>query len=1242
MSSRRVIYVGAWCGAFGIIASLYGCSAKDEADGSRGRSGTPDGAAPPELAAQTAKVRTTFPRARVQLQGNRVRRLYGAIATGKNSAAAAESFSRSSAELFGVAPGELVPATRLGSNTSLRTARTNPNGVGLMFDRATGKHKFRLFNYRQERDGIPVFRAGLRALVRDDGAHPVVWANANLKSMGSFRAQPRAATLAVDLDKSLQALGGSAALTRAGLPAPAALSQVSTPVLTVFAGVDGSDTRPQLALEYTAEAADGPGKWTFVANADSGDILHVESNLHFDIGGSIQAELIAGAESMECGTLGVAPLPYASVTSSAGNTFTDSAGAFTIVQSGSAPVTVTSSVTGQYFALTNSAGGLASQSRSVTPPGPANFLHEDTAPEPELVLAQLNAYQQVNALRDLLLTHVPEYPVISVQTGFPVNVNLTGITCEQSGGAWYDNDSSIRSINFCQRTAERANAAFGSIVHHEFGHHIIDSGGSGQSAYGEGMADTIAMLFAKDPRVGLGYYLNQCDTALRHGDSDCQYSTTDCSSCGSGAYECGALISGIVWDIWQELHVSEPDQADDIIRSLVFSSIPLHDGISIDPSIAIDLLTLDDNDGLIENGTPHYDEICTGFELHGMNCPAIVDGLVVKGAELAAEGPSDGPFEPGSLSYTLHNLGPEASIGYSVTLPPSATWLSVDSTGGTLALGESATVTVSIDQVAAAALPDGDYSATIAFVNETSGVGSVSREAKLRVGAPVPVYTATFDTGLDGFVADTEPSNLWHRTTSCVDTLSGHSAPGSLYYGKDSACDYTTGTPIRHTITSPAIAIPTPAMAELGFNYFLETEQDPNYDNAEVLVSVAGGAFEVVASNNGGGEKLEETNGWVPVRVDLAGLLPASGAASIRVQLAFNAVDPNANTNSGFAVDDLVVYAQAVNCASDADCDDTLGCNGDETCVDGLCLPGTPLVCDDADECTTDTCDDAAGCVYEDNGSCSLTRAFVEKNGMVVMEAEHFMQNTPRSNHTWNLVSNAQASGQAVMLSAPNSGVYFNDNYVSTSPALSYAVDFSTTGTYYVWVRGIGATANDDSCHLGVDAAAVATADGITGFSSGLSWTRNTMDGPIATLQVNQAGLHDINLWMREDGFSADKIVLTTSQYFRPFGNGPGESEIEGPPPARPCDGYCPSPVVFTSNNHQSGNLGTAASCHETTAALNGGVCGNLVNPRQLFVNGIAMKCDWTPWASLPSARNGGYCITTTAGNHPWAAFATW
>ena len=46
----------------------------------------------------------------------------------------------------------------------------------------------------------------------------------------------------------------------------------------------------------------------------------------------------------------------------------------------------------------------------------------------------------------------------------------------------------------------------------------------------------------------------------------------------------------------------------------------------------------------------------------------------------------------------------------------------------------------------------------------------------------------------------------------------------------------------------------------------------------------------------------------------------------------------------------------------------------------------------------------------------------------------------------------------------------------------------------------------------------------------------STMDGVVATVNVSSMGVHVVNLWMREDGFVADKIVLTTSDSFVPTG----------------------------------------------------------------------------------------------------------
>lgn len=64
--------------------------------------------------------------------------------------------------------------------------------------------------------------------------------------------------------------------------------------------------------------------------------------------------------------------------------------------------------------------------------------------------------------------------------------------------------------------------------------------------------------------------------------------------------------------------------------------------------------------------------------------------------------------------------------------------------------------------------------------------------------------------------------------------------------------------------------------------------------------------------------------------------------------------------------------------ASDTACDDDLACNGAETCdLETGCVEGAAPVCDDGDACTTDSCEDATGCVSaaldcEDGDACTV------------------------------------------------------------------------------------------------------------------------------------------------------------------------------------------------------------------------------------------------------------------------------
>jgi len=89
-----------------------------------------------------------------------------------------------------------------------------------------------------------------------------------------------------------------------------------------------------------------------------------------------------------------------------------------------------------------------------------------------------------------------------------------------------------------------------------------------------------------------------------------------------------------------------------------------------------------------------------------------------------------------------------------------------------------------------------------------------------------------------------------------------------------------------------------------------------------------------------------------------------------------------------------------------------------------------------------------------------------------------------------------------------------------------------------------------------------------------------------------------------------------------------------------PCSSLCTSPTIFSSQSFQSGNLGTAATCHQTVANLTGANCGNFAAGRVFRINDVVTTCNGGN-VPLPPKRNGGYCFQSTAGDFPWAYFVT-
>ena len=177
--------------------------------------------------------------------------------------------------------------------------------------------------------------------------------------------------------------------------------------------------------------------------------------------------------------------------------------------------------------------------------------------------------------------------------------------------------------------------------------------------------------------------------------------------------------------------------------------------------------------------------------------------------------------------------------------------------------------------------------------------------------------------------------------------------------------------------------------------------------------------------------------------------------------------------------------------------------------------------------------------------ACTL---YKEGSGTVTVEAENFHVNKATSSN-WVLRSDiAGASGSKFMRAEPDVGINHNTAYAVNSPMLGFNVSFTTAGTYHVWVRGYSTNGSSDSVHVGLDGKEISTSDRINSFSSNnWTWHKNTMDGSPATLNITP-GEHVINVWMREDGFRFDKIILTTNSAFVPGGTGSAQSQCVSSP----------------------------------------------------------------------------------------------
>lgn len=208
--------------------------------------------------------------------------------------------------------------------------------------------------------------------------------------------------------------------------------------------------------------------------------------------------------------------------------------------------------------------------------------------------------------------------------------------------------------------------------------------------------------------------------------------------------------------------------------------------------------------------------------------------------------------------------------------------------------------------------------------------------------------------------------------------------------------------------------------------------------------------------------------------------------------------------------------------------------------------------------------------------------------GMAVIEAEDYYAATKGADgHVWVPVTGRGGnSGGGYMAVLPDSGANYGStmSQITNGARLDFQVNFTAPGTNYLWLRGADAlgAGNGDSVHAGIDGAV--TVVQITGTPSftvappAWNWVGNINGDTRAFVVVASTGIHTVSLWMREDGFSVDKLVLTTDPAFTPTDLGPAESPLVSGT----------QPTIGIARNASGAPVITYAGTLESASAVNG------------------------------------------------------
>ncbi|HLL21372.1 MAG TPA: M36 family metallopeptidase, partial [Kofleriaceae bacterium] len=328
------------------------------------------------------------------------------------------------------------------------------------------------------------------------------------------------------------------------------------------------------------------------------------------------------------------PAPFAKVIVDGVEQLTGANGNVTWDSSG--PATITTTVKGAQVEVTDTSSPAveAKAQLTVQPNGQVVWDASANAQADAQVVTFLAVNTAANYVRTMLDPTLEELAV-----PMKANVNIP-----KSCNAFWDG----KSINFFQASMNCQNTGLlEDVIYHEYGHfvhgaEVIEGVGAFDGAMGEGAADFLAASITNDSGMGRGFFYS--DEPLRQLDPEGdEYRWPDDVTEIHGT---GRIFGGAFWDLRVAL-VAQLGAAQGVALVNKLFLAALRRSTSI-PSSFVEVLAADDDDGNLDNGTPHECAIRTAFGRHGLR---LVTGTVdAPGAVVSTDASTRIRFNLGGLS----------------------------------------------------------------------------------------------------------------------------------------------------------------------------------------------------------------------------------------------------------------------------------------------------------------------------------------------------------------------------------------------------------------------------------------------------------------------------------------------------------------------------------------------------------------------------------------------------------------